>query len=81
MQILESVSYSSLKFTIHIVSKEGLVVNSKKIKFVMEWLTLKNVVEVRSFMGLEGYYKIFIKGFCNIGYPFTALQKKGKKFE
>jgi hypothetical protein len=31
-------------------------------------------------MGLAGYYSIFIKGFSKIGFPITALQKKGTKF-
>jgi hypothetical protein len=40
-----------------------------------------NVIEVRSFMGLTGYYQRFIKGFLNIAIPITSLQNKGVKFE
>ena len=47
----------------------------------MEWVAPKNVVEVRSFMWLVGYYKRFIKNFSYISYPITSLQRKGKKFE
>jgi hypothetical protein len=40
----------------------------------------KDVSDIKSFMGLARYYKIFIKGFSKIGCPITALQKKGVKF-
>jgi hypothetical protein len=46
----------------------------------MEWPTPKDVLDIISFMSLEGYYRIFIKGFSNIGCLITALQKKGVKF-
>jgi hypothetical protein len=46
----------------------------------MEWPTPKDVSDIRSFMGLAGYYRIFIKGLFKIGCPIIALQKKGVKF-
>ena len=57
----------------HIISKEGITVDLEKIKSVKP----RNVVEVRSFMRLEGYYKMFIEGFSNISHPITSLKKKG----
>jgi hypothetical protein len=41
----------------------------------------RNVIEVRYFMGIAGYYQIFIKGFSKIAIPITSLQKKEVKFE
>jgi hypothetical protein len=41
---------------------------------------MTNVPEVRSFMGLAGYYRWFIEGFSKIANPMTELQKKNKKF-
>jgi hypothetical protein len=46
----------------------------------MDWRTPKDVFDIKSFMGLVGYYKRFIKGFSKIGFPITSLQKKGVKF-
>jgi hypothetical protein len=45
----------------------------------MDWLALRNVTEVRYFMGLVGYYRRFIKGFSKISNPITSFQRKGKK--
>jgi len=47
----------------------------------MEWPTPKNVSKVISFMGLDGYYRRFIKGFSKLAHPITSLQKKGVKFD
>eukprot|EP00253_Pinus_taeda_P035904 PITA_35904 len=66
----------------HVVStKEGIVVDPKNIRAIMEWVSPKSVDEVRSFMGLAGYYKRFVKKLSHISYPTTSLQKKGKKFK
>jgi hypothetical protein len=64
----------------HVISKEGVVVDSNKIRSIMEWPTPKDISDIRSFMGLVGYYRRFIKGFSKIGFPITALQKKGVEF-
>jgi hypothetical protein len=64
----------------HIISEEGVAVDPDKIRSIMEWPTLMDVSDIRSSMGLTGYYRRFIKGFSKIGFPITALQKKGAKF-
>ena len=53
----------------------------ENIRVIIEWDTPRNVDDVMSFMGLEDYYRSFIKNFCWISYPITTLQRKGKKFE
>jgi len=57
----------------HVVSKEGIAVDVEKIRAILEWLTPKNLDEVRYFMGLEGYYRRFIKNFSHISYPITSF--------
>ena len=47
----------------------------------MNWPTLRNVTNVRYFMGLAGYYRRFIEGFYKVAHAITSLQKKGIKFE
>jgi hypothetical protein len=39
------------------------------------------VTDVRSFLGMEGYYRMFIKNFSKIAKPMTELLKKDTKFE
>jgi hypothetical protein len=63
----------------HVIS-EGVVVDPDKIRSIMEWPAPKDVLNIRSFMFLAGYYRRFLKGFSNISCPITALQKKGAKF-
>ena len=64
----------------HIISKEGVAVDPMKIRAIEDWHTPRNVTEVRSFMGLEGYYTIFIEAFSRISNPITSLKKKRVKF-
>jgi hypothetical protein len=65
----------------HIISKDGIVVDPKKIESIREWSAPKNVTEVRSFMGLASYYRSFIVRFSRIAHPITSLQRKGNKFQ
>jgi hypothetical protein len=65
----------------HIISKDGIVVDPKKIEAIRELSMPNNVIEVRSFMGLASYYRRFIAGFLRIAHPITSLQRKEKKFQ
>jgi hypothetical protein len=65
----------------HIISGEGISVDPEKVKAIMEWPVPKNAHEVRSFMGLAGYYQRFVEGFSKIEKPITTWQRKGVRYE
>ncbi|WMV25683.1 hypothetical protein MTR67_019068, partial [Solanum verrucosum] len=62
------------------VSVEGVKVGPSKIQAVVEWRPPKSPTEVRSFLGLAGYYIRFVKGFSIITSPLTKLLQKEVKF-
>jgi hypothetical protein len=51
-----------------------------KVEAIMEWPLPTNIPELRSFMGLVGYYRWFVEGFLKIANPITELQNKNKRF-
>ena len=53
----------------------------KKIEAVVNWKPPKNVSEVRSFLGLVGYYRKFVEGFSRIATPLTKLTRKDVKYD
>ncbi|KAA3470316.1 Integrase, catalytic core [Gossypium australe] len=65
----------------HIVSAAGIRVNPSKISAILEWKPPTNVSKVRSFLGLVGYYRWFVKGFSMIATSLTKLLQKDVKFE
>jgi hypothetical protein len=65
----------------HILSEEGIEVDTDKIESIRGCPTPRNVSEIRYFMGLFGYYKRIIVGFSKISHPNTSLKNKGIKFE
>ena len=65
-----------VRFLGHVVSKQGLAVDPAKVVAVQDWKIPKNPTEVRSFLGLAGYYKKFIKDFAKISAPLTRITKK-----
>ena len=65
-----------VNFLGHIISKEGIAVDPAKIDTVLAWKQPQTVTDVRSFVGLAGYYRRFIEGFAKIVAPMTQLTRK-----
>ena len=65
----------------HVVSDSGVSVDSEKVKAVMIKKRPKSVFEIRSFLGLVGYYQRFIEDFTRLVALMTILTRKEVKFE
>ncbi|WVZ63583.1 hypothetical protein U9M48_013206 [Paspalum notatum var. saurae] len=67
-------------FLRHILSAKGVAIDPSKVEDVLNWNQPQTVTEIRSFLGLAGYYHRFIKDFSRIAKPMTALTQKNSKF-
>ncbi|TYJ96975.1 DNA/RNA polymerases superfamily protein [Cucumis melo var. makuwa] len=65
----------------HVVSAKGVSVDPQKVEAVVNWERPTSATEVRSFLGLAGYYRRFIEDFSQLALPLTALTRKNAKFE
>jgi hypothetical protein len=70
----------SVKFLGHTISSEGILVDPTKVQEVMDWKPPTSVHQIRSFLGLAGYYRRFILDFSKIAKPMTELLNKEIKF-
>lgn len=59
----------------HIISREGISMNSEKMKVVVDWPRISNLSEVRSFLRLASYYERYVKK-SHIASPLTKLIRK-----
>ena len=72
---------TEVRFLVHVVSAFGVSVDPEKVEAVMSWERPKSVFEIRSFLGLVGYYRRFIKDFPRLVAPMTRLTRKEVKFD
>jgi hypothetical protein len=70
-----------IKFLGHTISQDGVSVDPEKVQEVMDWKPPTIVRQIRSFLGLAGYYWRFILDFSRIVKPMTELLKKGVKYD
>uniref|UniRef100_A0A151UHL1 Retrovirus-related Pol polyprotein from transposon 17.6 n=1 Tax=Cajanus cajan TaxID=3821 RepID=A0A151UHL1_CAJCA len=71
---------SEVKFLGHVISVEGIAIDSAKVESVLQWERPRTVMDIRSFVGLAGYYRRFIEGFSKIVAPLTQLTRKEQPF-
>ena len=72
--------FTEVGFLGHVVSTSSVSVDLRKFEAVMSWERPKSVFEIRSFLGLAGYYRRFIEDFSRLVAPMTRLTRKEVKF-
>nr|ABA94359.1 retrotransposon protein, putative, Ty3-gypsy subclass [Oryza sativa Japonica Group] len=72
---------SEVKFLGHVISAGGVAVDPSNVESVTNWKQPKTVLEIRSFLGLAGYYRRFIENFSKIAKPMTRLLQKDVKYK
>jgi len=70
----------SISFLGHVVGKDGISMEQDKVKAIEEWPIPSTITAVRSFLGLAGYYRRFVKDFSKIASPLTDLLQSGVQF-
>ena len=70
-----------VRFLGHVISAGGVSVDPSKVEAVTSWKRPINVFEIRSFLGLVGYYRQFLEGFSRLSAPMDSLTRKGVRFE
>ncbi|GJU53223.1 putative reverse transcriptase domain-containing protein [Tanacetum coccineum] len=68
-------------FLVHMVNHDGIHMDPSKIEVVKSWKAPTTPSEVRSFLGLAGYYRRFIENFSKIVKPLTSLTQKNQKYK
>ncbi|GLI63416.1 hypothetical protein VaNZ11_006384 [Volvox africanus] len=64
---------TKIDFLGHIVSKDSISADPRKVKAIQDWPTLQTITDLRSFLGLAQYYCRMVKGFAEIAHPLTNL--------
>ena len=69
-----------IRFLEVVIGPNRIEMESEKVEGVLSWLQLKNVKDVRKFLGLTNYYRRFIKDFAQVARPMNVLTWKDEKW-
>jgi hypothetical protein len=70
-----------IEFLGHVISGDGIAMDPTKIAAIRDWPRLKSVEDVRSFLGLCGYYRKFVHRFSHIAAPLSDLTRRDREFK
>jgi hypothetical protein len=70
-----------IDFLGHVISKDGIKTDPKKVEAVVNWPTPRTVRDVRAFLGLTGYYRRFIQHYAHKALPLTELTKQETRWQ
>jgi hypothetical protein len=70
-----------VSFLSHVISGEGMSVDSSKIRDMLGWNAPSSVIDSQTSLGLVGYYQKIVEGFSKITKPMIELLGKDKKFK
>ena len=65
----------------HVISRADIQVDPTKISAVLSWQRPRSASEIRSFLGLVGYYRHYVQGFSLIVAPLMRLTRKDISFQ
>ena len=71
----------SIKWLGHIISENGVAVDTRKTQAVQDWPTPTSIKELQQFLGLANYFRKFMQGYSKLVAPLTDLLKKGSLFQ
>jgi hypothetical protein len=71
----------SVEFLGYIITREGIMMDEKKVESVLSWPTPKTVKDIQAFLGFANFYRRFIRSYSKIITPITRLLRKNVPFE
>jgi hypothetical protein len=72
---------TEVTFLGHVINRHGISMEASKVEAITSWPSPNDPSDIRSFLGLAGFYRRFVRSFSRLASPLTDLLVKGRKFE